>query len=109
MAPPPAAAALEDLAGKVLEPLSKATQGLAEALKDLVPPNFGTDYSFPVYRQQGWQPATFPYLEVIVIFSLVFFFFETWLSIRNHRKIHIKKPPEAVSRSHCHHALLSRS
>jgi len=101
MASPAVTAALEDIATKVvkpvLEPIAKSLETLGQVLKEVVPKNFGTEYSFPLYRQEGWQPSAFPYLEVIILFSLAFFIFESWLSIRNHLRIHIKKPPVAVS------------
>jgi STE24 endopeptidase len=55
--------------------------------------------SLPVYKQQGWeQPAAsaFSFLEATVALMLIVYSVETYLDIRQHRKLRATQPPATL-------------
>jgi len=59
--------------------------------------NFGSELSFPTYKQQGTGMADVPYLELIVLFSFIVFVFEFYLDLRQYGALQRKDVPEALT------------
>jgi STE24 endopeptidase len=59
----------------------------------------GDATSLPLYKQQGWeQPAgsSFPFLKATVALMLTVYTMETYLDIRQHRKLRATQPPATL-------------
>uniref|UniRef100_M4BVP2 CAAX prenyl protease n=2 Tax=Hyaloperonospora arabidopsidis (strain Emoy2) TaxID=559515 RepID=M4BVP2_HYAAE len=52
----------------------------------------------PYYTELGWRPSTslIPYFQGALVFITVVYFFETYLDVRQHRKLHETRFPEPL-------------
>jgi len=51
---------------------------------------------WPLFRQNGWKPSSFPFLWMYLIFSIIMFFFEFYLEIRQLARTKEEEPPKKL-------------
>ncbi|KAG6610683.1 CAAX prenyl protease 1 [Phytophthora cinnamomi] len=53
----------------------------------------------PLFREPGWRPSAspVPYFQAALVFMTLVFVFETYLDVRQHRKLHDKKFPQPLA------------
>lgn len=54
-------------------------------------------WSAPYYTQEGWAPSTVPYFQAALVFMTAVYVFETYLDIRQHRKLRETAFPQPLA------------